>query len=61
MDHFENNAAYIQSWMKVLKNDRRFVIYASGKAQQAVGFILKIQFTEREPEHSTEIIAVAIE
>jgi antirestriction protein ArdC len=40
---FENNAADIQSWMKVLKNEKRFVIYASGKAQQAVDFILKIQ------------------
>jgi antirestriction protein ArdC len=58
MDNFENNVAYIQSWMKVLKNDKRFVIYASGKAQQAVDFILNIRNTEREPEHSAEIIAI---
>jgi len=60
-DNFENNAAYIQSWIKKLKNDKRFVIYASGKAQQAVDFILKIQQTEREPEHSAEIIAINVD
>jgi antirestriction protein ArdC len=54
LNEFENNAAYIQNWMKVLKNDKRFVIYASGKAQQAVDFILNIQQTDREPEHSGE-------
>ena len=59
IDNFENNAAYIQSWMKKLKNDKRFVIYASGKAQQAVDFILKIQHTEREPEHSAESVIPA--
>lgn len=54
LNEFENNAAYIQNWMKVLKNDKRFIIYASGKAQQAVDFILNIQQTDREPEHSGE-------
>lgn len=61
IDNFENNAAYIQNWMKKLKNDKRFIIYASSKAQQAVDFVLKIQLTEREPEHSAEIITIAVE
>ena len=35
-----NSAAYIQSWLRVLKNDNRFVVSAAGKAQKAVEFIL---------------------
>lgn len=35
----DNSAAYIQSWLKVLKNDCKMVIQAAGKAQKAVEFI----------------------
>lgn len=35
-----NSAAYIQSWLKALKNDKRMVVYASGQASKAVNFIL---------------------
>lgn len=37
---FKNSAAYIQSWMKVLANDNRFIVSASSKAEKAVKFIL---------------------
>lgn len=37
---FKNSAAYIQSWLKVLKNDNRFIISASSKAEKAVEYIL---------------------
>lgn len=37
---FKNNAAYIQNWLQVLKNDNRFVISASSKAEKAVKYIL---------------------
>jgi antirestriction protein ArdC len=33
-------AAYIQGWLKVLRNDKRFVIEAAQKAQRAVDYIL---------------------
>jgi len=36
----ENSAAYIQSWLKVLKNDARLVIHAAAKAQRAADYIL---------------------
>lgn len=39
---FRNNSAYIQSWLKVLKNDKKFIISAAGKAQKAVERILNI-------------------
>ena len=36
----ENSAAYIKSWLQVLKDDRRAVIVAAGQAQKAADFIL---------------------
>ena len=36
----ENSAAYIGSWLRVLKDDRRAVIVAAGQAQKAADFIL---------------------
>lgn len=38
-----NSAAYIQGWLKVLKNDKTFVIEAAGKAQKAADFILNVK------------------
>ena len=35
-----NNAAYIQNWLTVLKNDKRFIVSAAGKAEKAVAMIL---------------------
>ena len=42
----ENSAAYIQGWLKVLKNDKKLAIVAAGQAQRAADFILNIQHTE---------------
>jgi len=39
-DSFRNNAAYIQNWLQVLKNDKRFIVSAAGKAEKAVNLIL---------------------
>ena len=39
---FRNNAAYIQSWLKALQNDKRFIVSAAGKAEKAVSLILGI-------------------
>jgi len=36
---FNNNAAYIQSWLEVLKNDKRFVISAAAQAEKDRGNI----------------------
>ena len=35
-----NSAAYIQNWLAVLKNDKRFIASASGKADKAISLIL---------------------
>ena len=37
---FRNSAAYIQNWLQVLKNDNRFIVSASSKAEKAVSYIL---------------------
>ena len=37
---FRNNAAYIQNWLSVLKEDKRFIVSAAGKAEKAVNLIL---------------------
>ncbi len=37
---FRNSAAYIQNWLSVLKNDVKFIVSASSKAEKAVKYIL---------------------
>lgn len=36
----KNSAAYIKGWLCKLKNDKRFIVQASGQAQRAVDFII---------------------
>ena len=37
---FKNSAAYIQSWLKALKNDPKMIVWASGRAEKAAKYIL---------------------
>lgn len=37
---FKNSAAYIQSWLRVLRNDNKFIVSASSKAEKAMKYIL---------------------
>lgn len=37
---FRNSSAYIQNWLSVLRNDVKFIVSASGKAEKAVKYIL---------------------
>lgn len=41
-DTFKNNCAYIQNWLSVLKNDKKFIVSATGKAEKAAKYILCI-------------------
>lgn len=43
---FTNSVGYIQSWLKKLRNDKKFVVWAAGKAEQAV----KYMFNYKEQE-----------
>lgn len=40
----ENSASYIDSWLKKLKNDKKFIVSASQKAQKGTDLILDIKF-----------------
>lgn len=39
-ESFQNNTAYVQSWLKVLQGDKRFIVSAAGAADKAVQMIL---------------------
>ena len=37
---FKNSTAYIQNWLQVLRNDNKFIVSASSRAEKAVNYIL---------------------
>lgn len=39
----DNSAAYLANWLQVLKDDNKAVLYAAGRAQKAVDYILGIK------------------
>jgi len=47
-----NSAAYIQSWLRELKNDRKLVVLAAAAAQKAADFIQGIEHTTNEEDQS---------
>ncbi len=55
-NQIKNTVAYLDNWLGVFKNDKRFLINASGQAQKAVDFILgrKDNESKEEVEGSVE-------
>lgn len=49
---FRNNAAYIQNWLQALKNDKRLIVSAAGKAEKAVNLILDRKSEEKAASDS---------
>lgn len=47
---FRNSSAYIQSWLRALKNDKRMIISAAARADKAARMILNIQDAENDAE-----------
>ena len=48
---FKNSVAYLQSWMRELKKDPKMIVWAAGKAEAAVKWILGIKDeTKKEGE-----------
>lgn len=39
----DNSAAYIQGWLKALRNDKKMVVMAAAQAQRAANYILNIK------------------
>ena len=49
--HFEDHAAYLASWLKVLKDDKRAIFQAASHAQRAVDYLhRKAGYSIAEPE-----------
>jgi len=46
----DNSAAYIQGWLKALKNDKTLLVQAAAQAQKASDFILNHKSTGEESE-----------
>ena len=44
------HAAYIESWLKVLKGDKKAIFTAAGQAQKAVDFIQGVEVAKEEKE-----------
>lgn len=40
-ESFQNSVSYIQSWLKALRDDKKMVVSAAGKAEKAVKMILE--------------------
>lgn len=51
----KNSSAYIKGWIGKLKNDKRFIVMASGQAQRAVDHILNLEAERVINEPITEI------
>ena len=45
---FRNSVAYIQGWLRALKDDNRLIVSAAGKAEKAVKMILNIDLLKTE-------------
>ncbi|PDT50861.1 MULTISPECIES: zincin-like metallopeptidase domain-containing protein [Sinorhizobium] len=48
-DPRDNTATYLESWLKVLRNDKRAIITASAKAQAAADYLHELQTTGIPP------------
>ncbi|UUX48899.1 zincin-like metallopeptidase domain-containing protein [Nisaea acidiphila] len=49
-DHLSDHASYIQSWLKVLKDDKRAIFRAASHAQKAVDYLDGFQQAAAMPE-----------
>ncbi len=45
---FRNSSAYVQSWLKALRNDTRMIVTAAGRAEKAARLILNLQPEQEE-------------
>ena len=55
-DHIDNHAAYIDSWIKVLKGDTRFLFTAAAHAQRAVEAADGIQRHPQSPHIAAPVL-----
>ena len=53
-DCFENTTAYLQSWLKVLKDDSKMIVFASSQATKAVDLILNKSYDQPDRQATAE-------
>ncbi|MGE5612423.1 MAG: ArdC family protein [Bacillota bacterium] len=54
-EHIENHAAYLQSWLKEMQNDPKFIFQASAQASKAADYLLGfVHAPEPEPVPAAE-------
>ena len=51
------HAAYIESWLKALRNDKKFILSASGKAQAALDWLTGAQVNKAEETEAEALAA----
>jgi antirestriction protein ArdC len=56
-ERLSNSVAYIQSWIKVFKNDKTIAVEAAQKAQRAADFILVRKFDAAAGESTDEAVS----
>ena len=39
--HIEDSAAYVQSWLKVLRDDKRAIVKAAAAAQRSADYLME--------------------
>ena len=47
---FRNSVAYLQGWSKALRNDKRLIVSAAGKAEKAANYVLGKEDTHDDEE-----------
>lgn len=63
-DKIEASSSYIASWLRTLRDDKKFVVQAAAKAQRAADLVLDVKFANKEEgsteSSSTEPVAEAV-
>ena len=54
----DNQAAYIQAWLKQLQSNKKWLVYAAAKAQKAADFILGIDHSDHEKDNLPSVHAL---
>ena len=53
--HMDDHAAYIGSWLKVLRKDSRAIMTAAAKAEAAAGYLLRATGLDASAEPEEQI------
>lgn len=52
----ENTVAYLQSWIKALKDDKTMLVKAANQAQKVADYIMGVSFAKDEPDANDAVV-----